>query len=274
MFEQTTQPMGAPMGFGAFGAPMMQYNGIAPQAMPKFNNLLTEEQIKELQTKREDFSLTITNDEHLRALCNHRSADGMSDTIQQDPTDGSYVCAICGHRFRPVDYTITKDNIEEVCNSLKDILQTIKLMYRDFPVDAAGGFFDIIPLISKVPGLFDVAAKNLQKYEQAGGNPYYNMNQSQGALQALQGLSNVFGGGFGYFGGVAPQPQAPMGTMGAPAAPQFGNPFGYPGAGAANPYAAATTGFQYTPGAAVPQPAAAPAADASATTTTKQNVQA
>ena len=87
------------------GQPMM--GGYAYQGMqnptPKFTNVLTQEQIKQLQQKQQQFSLGLTEEERLRGICNHRSADGNSDTLVFDPVTGTARCVICGHEFKPID---------------------------------------------------------------------------------------------------------------------------------------------------------------------------
>jgi hypothetical protein len=243
--------------------------------MPKFNNMLTPEQIDRLQNKANEFNLSLTEDESLRAICNHRSPDGMRDTLIQDPVDGSVRCSICGYQFTPVSMSIDKEQITNTVLGLIDILQTIKLLFVDFP-KSASNFFTIIPLLEKVPELFDLAAKNLKKYESANGG-YYMANNSIGAVQALANLGNIFGAG-----GMFNQPMqqnfgAPMGMMGQPQMagnPAFGmNPFGFPGASQPG-YTPNTAGYQYVPGQQPQAPQqSAPNTDAG-TTTVEQKVQA
>lgn len=238
------------------GMPMMggyAYQGMG-QPMQKFNNALTPEQIKKLQQKGQQFSLAITEEEMLRGICNHRNAEGTADTLVFDPLTGEARCTICGYKFKPIEADASPDQIKEDVERIVDILQTIKLMYIDLPADAAKEFFPIIPLVEKVPQLFEFAAKNMTKHESY--NWQYN-NKNMGAINMFNNLQNIFGAG------MMPQPnmQQPMG-WGQPMAPAPGYPvnngFGYPGAsmpGAMpNPvmnggYAPQTAGFQYVPGA-------------------------
>ena len=256
------------MGFGGYGQPMMQYAGMPPQAMTKHNNFLSNEEIARLQNKTNEFSLALTGDQILRAKCNHRSPDGMSDMLVQDPVDGTVSCKICGYKFNPISISIDKNTIFDYINGINDILQSIKLVFRDMPAESAE-YFTIIPLLEKIPELFDLAAKNMQKYESMN-NPYYMNNNSIGAVQALTNLGNIFGAG-GFFNQPMQQNFAnqgmPMGQpMGAPN-PVFNNPFGFAGASQVG-YSPATAGFQYVPGQ---QPVEQSAAD---TTTVEQKVQA
>lgn len=270
------------------GQPMM--GGYAYQGMqnptPKFNNVLTQEQIKQLQQKQQQFSLGLTEEERLRGICNHRSADGNSDTLVFDPVTGTARCVICGHEFKPIDPDMGLDSIRSAADTVVDILQTIKLMYIDLPAEAGAEYFQIIPLIEKIPQLFEFAAKNMAKHEIY--NWQYN-GKNMGAVSMFQNLQNMFASGVGFNPNMQPQPMmggampnpAFMGGM-APQQPQpmmggypAGNAFGYPGAGMAQPnpafgaapqgYAPATAGYQFTPTAqqvppTTPAPVAAPEA--------------
>lgn len=260
MFNQNYQgmPQGMPQGgfaYNGFGAPVT-----------KFNNPLSPDEIKRLQQKDNQFSLAITEEEFLRAACNHRNAEGTSDTLAFDQVTGKARCAICGYEFRPVSETITPEDIKEDVSVIIDILQTIKLMYIDLPADAAKEYFQIIPLLEKIPQLFEFAAKNMAKHETY--NWRYN-NANMGAINMFNNLQNIFGGGMNMgapmYGGqpqgqpFVPQPNPVYAQPGMPAGyPQapMTNGFGYPGASNYQPTA---PGFQYTP-----QPGAVPAATVAA----------
>ena len=272
-----------PTGYGYPQQPMMQYNGMQPQQQRKVSNNLTADEIAKLQANKPQFNLAITEDEHLRAMCNHRSEDGMKDTLDWDPQDpNAVVCKICGWKFTPINVDSSEAYVQSITDEFINLLQTIKILFADFPTDAARSFFDIIPLAKKTPELFNLAVKSLAKYD--NNNMYGFQNQSNNAAVLLGNFmgamgSNMFGGGYQqpFNNGFQQPQQQPM--MGAN--PVFGqqNAFGYPGASqfgyqAPQPgYQPGTQGFQYTPGQQA-QPAAAPAADAAATTTTTTNNQA
>lgn len=270
MFDRTqAQPyMAQPGGY--------VYNGYnaAPQA--KVMNVLTAEEIKELQQERSQFSLGLTAREAKQAACNHRSADGMSDSLVFDQDTGKARCQICGYEFRPIEPDTSYEDIMDAADRCVDILQTIKLLYTDLPADAAREYFQIIPMIAKIPQLFEFAAKSFSKHEFNNAWAYQNSNMSGMAM--LQGLSSIFGAsqqpnyGMPQYG--MPQ-QAPF--MAQPQTAPMGNPFGYAGASEAAPtgYQPQVQGYQYVPGAvppAAPQPTAqapaAPAAPAAAPTET------
>lgn len=255
MFANQANPNTNP----AFG---YQYNGMQ-QPRSKFENILTQEQMQRLM-QSENFVLALTEEEKLRGICNHRDFDGTKDALNIDPITREATCRICGYRFRPVDLDLTPEELQKDVDRIVDVLQTIKLLFLDMPHDAAKEYFQIIPLIEKIPKLFECAAKDFTKHENVNWN-YYSGN-NMGAMSMFQNLQSMFGGGFGGFGGQPNPYQQPYGgqpfagqpnpAYGAPVnngAPMYGapsptgNPFGYPGANpgyAPNP---AVNGYTYAP---------------------------
>ena len=273
------------------GTPMMggyQYNGYAPQ--PKINNYLSEDEIKSLQQNTNMFTLNLTEEEMLRSRCNHRSIDGMSDTLVYDQNTGIARCTICGYEFKPIEPNSTYENIKDSTDNIIDILQTIKLLYTDLPAQAAAEYFPVIGLIEKIPKLFEFATKNFNKHEFEAWT--YN-NHNMGGIAMLQNLYNTFGSSAQFTaapqfnGGPVPQYNPYAANMGAPVGTPVApgvNPFGYYGASQPQPfmnqpvypnapqgYAPQTVGYQYNPQAPVapaaptapqaPQAPEAPAAD-------------
>ena len=211
-----------------------------PQQMEKIASTLTPEEQDRLRKKTSQFSISLTQDEQLRGICNHRSADGTQDTLVQDPITGAFRCTTCGYTFRQVEADMTADELKKAVDQIVDILQTIKLMYIDLPVEAAREYFQIIPLIEKIPQLFEFAAKNFTKHETYNWNLH---NGNQNIFGMFQNLQNMFGGfqaqpNMGY--GMPQQPIPPQQpVMGQPMmgpAPMMGQPmmggFGYNGASA------------------------------------------
>ena len=254
MFDQTN--------YGFSNPTMGGYNfqGMPQAPLQKFNNVLSEEEIKALMQKDKEFSLSITEDEYRRGICNHRNAEGTGDTLMFDNNTGEARCAICGYKFRPIDSNTSLDQIKGSVAEIIDILQTIKLMYIDLPPAASREFFQVIPLLEKVPMLFDFAAKNMAKHETTS---WAYSNRNMGAMNMFNNLANVFGG-------MMNQPvyQQPMGNVYAqpgmaPGTPVYNNgymapqvnAFGYPGANPAMMggmgYQPQTQNFQYNPAAPV-----------------------
>ena len=260
MFEQNFQTPPINAGY--------QYNGMPAQNMVRFNNTLTPEQIKRLQQKDSQFSLGLTDDERLRGICNHRNEAGDSDSLVFDSITGEARCTSCGYQFRPIEPGVDSDVIKQDVDRIVDILQTIKLMYIDLPAEAAREYFQIIPLLEKIPQFFEYAAKNMTKHETYN---WQYANKNMGTIAMFNNLTNAFGG-FGFQNPTFAQQPAgyPYGAYQQP------NPFGYNGA---SMYAPGTNpGFAYAP---VQQPAqvnptvaapAAPAAPAAAEATVAQTV--
>lgn len=264
-----------------------------PVNLPRQNNILTDDEIKELQNKQDTFMWDLTNREYLEAICTHRKPGGMEDSLVDDG-DGYVRCTICGQRFRILPDSTSMEEIVDSIEKVCDIVQTIKLMYVDLPASAGKDIYPIIPSMKKLSQLFQMAAKDAAKYET--NNWGYN-NNNMGVFSMLQNLTNFMGAPMPGMPGMAPQmapgygmpPQgaAPVPPMGA--APNMAagypngayNPFGFPGANQQpQGYTPGTPqGFAYTPGmnppvqgVAQPQAPEAPAAAPAAETTVTQAV--
>jgi hypothetical protein len=267
MFDQT-QPYGMPQ-MGGY-----QYNGYQQQQAPKIMNVLSDEEIKTLQSSNSQFSLGLTQREVLQSACNHRKADGSETSLVYDPETGVARCTICGYEFRPIEADTNYDTIKDSADRLVDILQTIKLMYVDLPSASAREYFQIIPLIEKVPQLFQFAAKNFNKHEY---NAWSYNNHNMGGVALFNNLNQTFGAP------IQPQVNPYAGGMQQPvgypqAAPMAGNPFyAQP---APQVYQPQSVGYQYQPpqtttpvAPTVSAPTeAAPAVDTTATETVTQTV--
>ncbi len=274
MFEQYNNFQQQPFGMGMNNGMGMQQN----PANYRIPSTLTPEQIKMLQNQGSTFSLGLTEEEMLRAVCNHRQADGLSDALVYDPVTGIAKCQICGYEFRPIDPSVDYNTIKEDVKRVEDILQTTKLMYVDLPAEAAKDYYPIIGLLEKLPQLVEYAAKNMAKHDNYN---YMYSDRNMGAAAMYQNLSNMFSNmSMNYQAAPQQQPygfygQQPAGfPQGAYQQPQM-NPFGYQGTPAPTYAPGTPNNFAYTPGQAVapqptvpqaaPAPTAAPAADAKVT---------
>lgn len=234
MFDQTTQPYGAP-NMGGY-----QYNGYQQQ-VPKIMNVLTDEEIRSLQAATSQFSLGLTQKEMLQSACNHRRPDGTETSLVFDPDTGIARCTICGYEFRPIEADSNYETICDATNRIIDILQTIKIMYVDLPPQSARDYFQIIPLIGKIPQLFEFAAKNFNKHEY---NAWSYNNHNMGGVAMFKNMNQMWGAG------IQPQPQmnpyaaGMQQPVGYPQ--QAPNPFAFQG-GPAPAYQPQSTGFQYQP---------------------------
>lgn len=255
---------------------------------PKLGNTLTEEQIAKLRNTGEVFSLQLTEEERLKGICLHRNNDG-STAIIENPIDGSCTCTICHHTFTTGEYS--DEEVRSATDMILNILQTCKLMYLDMPTQAAAEYYQIIPLIEKIPKLFKTAADNFRRHDNVSG---ILPGQPMSPFTIFGALSNP-AYGFGY---QQPQPQnpymnqqygfnpqqPPMQAMNMPvgSAPMYQTPgpavadpnfnngynngpmsgytnqFGYPGAGDQQGYRPNNPGFAYNPAAAQGTPVVNP----------------
>ena len=242
----------------------VQYNpGFQPV---RLHNVLTADEIAELMKTNNQFSLALTEKDKKRAVCNHQKADGTGDALVEDPATGKVVCNICGYAFKPLDaFVTTEETLKAAVDDVLDVLQTIKLIYFDLDGTVAREYFQIIPLIEKIPSLFQIAAKNYAKHENV--MPWANNGKNMSTMQAFAMLSNMLNSGaapyqpnmgMGYnpaYG--APNPafyqQAPQAQpMGMPPQGMPTNGFGYAGVGPMAGYQAQTQGYQTVYGQPMP----------------------
>ena len=256
------------------------YVGQSVNTNPKtYCQTLTQEQMDSLKVAQEEFTLGITKEDNLRAICMHRNIEGYS-MLEPDPISGEVKCKICGRSFHILD-NIGEQDIANAVKNLIDILQTTKTLYYDMPAESATKFYPIIALIEKIPGLYKLAIDNFTKHENAvtGWNKYNtsdfnNFNMLMSGFNPMMYQQPMPGMGM---------PQQPYGFAqpygyGQPIPQQNqGNPFGYNGqpVAPAPGYAPQVQGYQYQPvapaaapqpapatvPAVAPQPAPAPAAD-------------
>lgn len=244
-------------GFAPMGGTGMQFNGY-PTPRTKQMNVLTAEEIAQLTKNTNTFSLALTETDKLQAACTHQKTDGTGDSLIEGE-DGTVQCAICGYKFKPLYApATTREVIQEAVDNICDVIQTTKLLYIDIDPAVAREFYQIIPLICKVPDLFEVAVKNYSKHENMA--PWSNSNKNMNTMQMFQMLNSMISGG-GQMYQQAPQ-QQPMGNMYYGQPNMMGAPMMQPGGMPSNgfgSYAPQTSGFSTAYGAE-PQPVAAPQA--------------
>ena len=237
--------------FNNNGVPNMYGYGYAnPRPQARNTQPLTDEQIAKLQQNGDAFSMKVDPEDLWRAACTHKRKDnGMSTLVQNN--DGTYTCTICHETFNLSDST--KEQIQGAVNTIIDMLQTIKTVYLDAPEDLIVQYMQQIPLLKKMPQLWDRAMKNFAMYEGAM-NPLYPINNpGMSGFAAVQNmLTNPYGFnpnmgaaapynygyGFGYQAPVAaPAPQAPAYNF--PTMDPNTNPmaYGYPNVAPAAPVA-------------------------------------
>ena len=270
-------------GFNNFAQPTMgtgyQWNP-NPQQQTKQMNVLTADEIQTLMKQENKFTLALTQTEKLKAACNHRRADGLGDSLVENP-DGTVSCQICGYTFKPVDpATSGEEYLNAAVAEIVDILQTVKMLWIDVDPQVLREYSQVLPLIEKLPQLYQIAVKNYSNHENYNSWAYAGKNMS--TLQMFSMLSGLLAGA-----GTPNQQQFTAAPQGAPnyGQPMYGYGYGQQPQPGFNPfgYQPGMQGFAYQPGMAAPQqpvvdPATAPGqpvteatvADADTTTTTAQ----
>lgn len=280
-----TAPFG---GYNVFGGYPAQQ---APQPVV-FNQLLTADQMQQLQKSPQTFNTKLTQDEYLRAICTHKN---LQNQITLEPVgNGRFRCSVCQAEFYMWDTNTSMDEIKQICDNFHDLLQTIKTYYGNVPPNLAD-FYLMIGFIKKVPMLWTVAKNYFEKVTSQTG-----YNQQDATQNGFAMMGNVFGnsswgamGNNGYYqqqpmmappmaqaqmpqpgfqGYGQPQPiQNPMGQPQQPQnpafgvmqqpnqTPQYGFNQGYAQQPSANPIGYVDPTAQQAPMPTPPSPAPAPA---------------
>lgn len=197
-------------GFGY--QPGMIPNPNQQQMVPK--SWLSNQEIEKLRKHGDVFNLAISEEDKLRAQCNHRDANGNS-TLVESP-DGGYTCAICGHKFN-INSELTPMQVEQSCRTITDILQTCKLLYMSLPEDLGKQFFQILAFIDKIPKLYETSCNDFKRYDNVNG-------LIQGApLTAFSIFGSMVNPSFGFGQYMGPQNGAPQQQyMNTPQQPIYG----------------------------------------------------
>ena len=253
-------------GFNNFAQPTMgtgyQWNP-NPAQQTKQMNVLTADEIQTLMKQENKFTLALTQTEKLKAACNHRRADGLGDSLVEN-ADGTVSCQICGYTFKPVDpATSGEDYLNAAVAEIVDILQTVKMLWIDVDPQVLREYSQVLPLIEKLPQLYQIAVKNYSNHENYNSWAYAGKNMS--TLQMF-GLLN------GMLNGIGQPNQQQFQAAPQNAMPGYNYGYGYqqpqqfqPGFNpfAAQGYQPQAQGFAYQPGMATPQqPVVDPAAAA------------
>lgn len=188
----------------SFGNYAMPVNGFTPYgaapvnpqvpAQPVFNQLLTADEVAQLQKNPNVFSTKLTQDEYLRAVCTHK--DGANHFTLEKIPNGKHRCSVCQAEFFLLDLNTSKEEIENTCNNFYDLMQSIKTYYGNAP-EAMREFYLMIGFIPKIAQLYQVARAYFDKV--TGFGNAYQMGNDQNGFSIL---SNIFGGGA--MAGVAP----------------------------------------------------------------------
>lgn len=182
-----------------YGYPMMNNGGYAygvARPQPSNSQPLTPEIVNTLRQESNEFNMKIDQKDLWRAMCTHRDPTSGASTLTYHE-NGSCTCSICGETFTMFDGTT--DEIKNAVETLINMFQTSKTIYLDAPVEMTKQYYQMIALLRKFPGLWDLACKNFAKYE-VNNNP-------------LNPISNNYGGGFNALNIMLTNPYAAMQGM-------------------------------------------------------------
>lgn len=194
-YQQPQGQMGMGMGMYVPNGMNTMYGNIPTS---KMTQPLSQEQIKTLRRTGNGFSLQIDEIEFVRAQCTHK--EGGKIVLLENP-DGTSTCTICGATFRLID--TTRDEVQGIIQAAIDVLQSIKTYYLDIPESYVANVMQIIPLLEKVPGLYEVALHNFAKYDNGA-----TLNQNNG-MYGFGLMSAITNPGMGMMGMQQPM----MGNM-------------------------------------------------------------
>ena len=161
----------------------MAYGNNAPQN-PTMSQLLSPEEMSEIQKAPQAFQTKLTRDEYLRALCTHKDQNG--NIKLEKLADGRYHCPICNSDFNLIDLNSAKGDIEQICLNMNDLYQSIKT-YLPNPTSSMRDIYMMIAFFNKIPQLWGIAKNAFEKITNVNG-----ALQSVDENNAFQILGNIF----------------------------------------------------------------------------------
>lgn len=181
------------MNFGTYNMPTGGvYGGYVYQEQPKLTMTqgLTKEQLDSLR-KNTAFSLEISEEDLWRSFCTHRSADKFNVVPDEE---GNLICSLCGTKFKPYDGEVAE--ARDLVNRVVDLMETTKMQALNLPPNTIKEFFQIEPLIKKLPDLYE---RSRNDYKRAlGVNENYIYGQDNNAFVQYQNMLNPMAGN-GYY---------------------------------------------------------------------------
>ena len=167
------------------------------------------------KNKTADFSLKITPEEYAEGICNHRSHANNGGPDLTALGGNNFRCNICKEEFEMLD---DPRKLSAAITIVRAAINTIKIMWKDCPTEAARQFYTIVPLINKLPRVFAYAKKCWDEEQNQQNNGYWSGKRPSAENYWNQMNAGVFGNQFQY---AQPQYQQPG------PAPVMGTPMGY-----------------------------------------------
>lgn len=177
-------------GFGNFNLPTGgYYGGMMYQAQPQSLSMtqgLTKEQLDSLK-KTSAFTLDISDEDLLRSYCTHRYENKFAVYTDEE---GYFVCSLCGAKFKPFEGSVAE--AEELVNKTFDLLETTKMQAIKLPPQTIRDFFQIQPLLAKLPKLYEKATNDIKNSFNTGDAYVYG--QENNAFAYYQNMMNPMAG--------------------------------------------------------------------------------
>lgn len=169
------------------------YGFAAPQPRARNTQPLTNEQIAALRKDSNTFNMKVSQEEVWKAICTHKdktTGDYTLDNIGTDEKGSIWKCGICGKEFHFLD-EISVERVDEIVKDMIDVLQTSKSIYLDAPEEMVRNYYQIIPLLEKLPYLWSQSLANFNKYVNNTNSP---LAMSPNYANNFATLNNIIGG--------------------------------------------------------------------------------
>lgn len=173
--------------FPMYGNQPMAF-GYGAKPMPRCTQPVTAEMSKLLHQEDDNLSVKISRPDSIRNQCTHKEP-GTGDLALNYNADGSVTCRTCGETFNIIAQP--EGEIEDACNHVIDILQTIKLQYIDAPEEFVKEYFQLISLLKNAPRLYKKSLNNFASYEAYSNNAMYPINPGMNAFQAVGNIMSI-----------------------------------------------------------------------------------
>lgn len=148
----------------------------------KIKNILTDKEYDKLERNSINcFSLKVKKIDILKGICGHRSKDGEKSMLEY-MGDGTCKCKLCKRKIKFLSTDIENDGeeVQKIVDDMIGLIETIKMMFVDIPEEAGRQIYSIIPMLEKIPKLYELALKSFSKYNLANSSEYqYNSPQAQ-----------------------------------------------------------------------------------------------
>lgn len=140
-------------------------------SQPSFNSSLTPDEISRISNKKPSkIDITISEEDNLRSMCNHKS-NGREMVQQINDGTGEVWCPICNERWNP--NKASKEELELAVSVLNSAMQNAKWI-GDLSTMLIRDFCPINPLMKKIPDIYEYAMTQFNKY--IGTNAYNDAN--------------------------------------------------------------------------------------------------